>query len=74
MTNRVRAYLPGSQASLEAEWKRELWRLHGIRFDALYYITNMPISRFPEWLIDSGNLETTWSGSLRRSILPRSAV
>ena len=51
------AYLPGSQASLEAEWKRELWRLHGIRFDALYCITNMPISRFLEWLIDSGNLE-----------------
>lgn len=40
------------------EWKRELWRLHGIRFDALYCITNMPISRFLEWLIDSGNLET----------------
>ena len=55
VTNPVGAFLPGSQASLEAEWKRELWRLHGVRFDALYCITNMPISRFLEWLIDSGN-------------------
>jgi len=57
VTNPVGAFLPGSQASLETEWKRELWRLHAIRFDALYTITNMPISRFLEWLIDSGNLE-----------------
>jgi radical SAM/Cys-rich protein len=56
VTNPVGAFLPGSQASLEREWKRELWRLHEIRFDALYCITNMPISRFLEWLIDSGNL------------------
>jgi radical SAM/Cys-rich protein len=58
VTNPAGAYLPGSQGSLETEWKRELWRLHGIRFDALYCITNMPISRFLEWLLDSGNLET----------------
>ena len=57
VTNPVGAFLPGSQASLEAEWKRELWRIHEIRFDALYCITNMPISRYLEWLIESGNLE-----------------
>ena len=57
VTNPVGAYLPGSQASLEAEWKRELWRIHQVRFDALYCITNMPISRYLEWLIESGNLE-----------------
>src|SRR5687767_14264263 len=57
VTNPVGAFLPGSQASLEGEWKRELWRLHEIRFEALYTIANMPISRFLEWLIDSGNLE-----------------
>jgi radical SAM/Cys-rich protein len=57
VTNPVGAYLPGSQASLEAEWKRELWRTHQVRFDALYCITNMPISRYLEWLIESGNLE-----------------
>jgi radical SAM/Cys-rich protein len=57
VTNPVGAFLPASQASLEAEWKRELLRNHGIRFDALYCITNMPISRYLEWLIASGNLD-----------------
>ena len=57
VTNPVGAFLPGSQASLEAEWKRELLRNHGIRFDSLFAITNMPISRFLEWLEQSGNLE-----------------
>jgi radical SAM/Cys-rich protein len=28
-----------------------------VRFDALYCITNMPISRYLDWLIESGNLE-----------------
>jgi radical SAM/Cys-rich protein len=57
VTNPVGAFLPGVQASLEREWKRELMRLHGVRFDALYCITNMPISRYLEWLLESGNLE-----------------
>jgi len=57
VTNPVGAFLPANQGSLEQEWKRELLRLHGVRFDALYSITNMPISRFLEWLIQSGNLE-----------------
>ncbi|MFN0063593.1 MAG: arsenosugar biosynthesis radical SAM (seleno)protein ArsS [Myxococcaceae bacterium] len=57
VTNPVGAFLPARQASLEAEWKRELLRLHGIRFDALYCITNMPISRYLEWLMASGNFE-----------------
>jgi len=56
VTNPVGAYLPPPQASIEAEWKRELQRRHGVRFDALYCITNMPISRYLEWLIESGNL------------------
>ena len=57
VTNPAGAYLPAGQASLEREWKRELDRLYGIRFDALHTITNMPISRFLEWLVDSSNLE-----------------
>ena len=58
VTNPVGAFLPGAQASLEKEWKRELMRLHRVRFDALYCITNMPISRYLEWLMESGNLES----------------
>jgi radical SAM/Cys-rich protein len=57
VTNPVGAWLPAGQASLEAEWKRELARQHGIVFDALYTITNMPISRYLEWLMESGNFE-----------------
>ncbi len=57
VTNPVGAFLPANQASMEAEWKRELLRNHGLRFDSLYALTNMPISRFLEWLQQSGNLE-----------------
>ena len=57
VTNPVGAFLPSNQASLEADWKRQLERLHGIRFNRLYTITNMPISRYLEWLIDTDNLE-----------------
>ncbi|MBA3500998.1 MAG: arsenosugar biosynthesis radical SAM protein ArsS [Myxococcota bacterium] len=57
VTNPVGAYLPAKQRSLEREWKRELARLHGVTFDALYSITNMPISRYLEWLESTNNLE-----------------
>jgi radical SAM/Cys-rich protein len=57
VSNPVGAFLPGGQASLEAEWKREMQRLYDVRFDALYTITNMPISRYLEWLQESGQLE-----------------
>ena len=40
-----------------APWIALLARNHGIVFDNLYTITNMPISRFLEWLDESGNLE-----------------
>ncbi len=57
ITNPVGAFLPGNQATLEADWKQVLQRQHGIFFDRLYTITNMPISRFLEYLEDSGNLD-----------------
>ena len=64
VTNPVGAFLPGAQASLQREWKHELWRRYGVRFDGLYTITNMPISRYLEWLLESGNLE----GYMRRLV------
>jgi radical SAM/Cys-rich protein len=57
VTNPVGAFLPASQPSLERDWKRELERRHGVTFNSLYTITNMPISRYLEWLERSGNLE-----------------
>jgi radical SAM/Cys-rich protein len=56
VANPVGAFLPGGQASLEREWKRELDRRFGVRFDALFTITNMPISRYLEWLVETNNL------------------
>ena len=57
VTNPAGAFLPAAQASLEREWKREMKRRHGIVFDSLYTITNMPISRYLEWLMRTGNLQ-----------------
>ncbi|HEX6852736.1 MAG TPA: arsenosugar biosynthesis radical SAM (seleno)protein ArsS [Candidatus Polarisedimenticolaceae bacterium] len=55
--NPVGAFLPGSQASLEREYKRELQSRHGVVFDRLFTITNMPISRFLEFLERQGQVE-----------------
>jgi radical SAM/Cys-rich protein len=57
VTNPVGAYLPGNQSALEADWKRTLKRRYDIVFNSLYTITNMPISRFLEFLVESGNFE-----------------
>lgn len=55
--NPVGAFLPSAQAALEADFKRALKKEHGIDFNNLYVITNMPISRFLEYLIESGNYQ-----------------
>ena len=58
VTNPVGSFLPGPQKALEADWKRELRRRFGITFNSLYTITNMPISRYLQYLAESGNLQT----------------
>lgn len=55
--NPVGAFLPPKQGAIEAQFKKELRTRHGIEFNRLYTITNMPISRFLEFLIESGNYE-----------------
>lgn len=55
--NPVGAFLPPKQEAIEAQFKKELRTRHGIEFNRLYTITNMPISRFLEFLIESGNYE-----------------
>lgn len=54
VTNPVGAFLAGNQASLEAEWKAALSRNHGVTFDRLLALNNMPISRYLEWLEEKG--------------------
>lgn len=46
--------LPPDQAALEADYRRELATRFGIEFTRLFTITNMPISRFLEDLLQQG--------------------
>jgi radical SAM/Cys-rich protein len=57
VSNPAGAFLGASQASAEREWKEALLRQHGVRFDRLFVLNNMPIARFLEWLQATGNLE-----------------
>ena len=52
------AFLPGSQAALEAEFKRRLSSGFGIEFNNLFCITNLPVSRYLEYLVESGNYDS----------------
>jgi radical SAM/Cys-rich protein len=71
--NPVGAFLPGDQASLERDYRRELQGRHGIVFDRLYTISNMPISRFLEHLDRTGNLQR-YMELLVTSFNPRAAA
>lgn len=58
MSNPVGAFLSSNQAKLEQEWKAGLLKYHGVTFDRLITLNNMPISRYLEWLEASGNLQS----------------
>ncbi|MEE9372725.1 MAG: arsenosugar biosynthesis radical SAM (seleno)protein ArsS [Saprospiraceae bacterium] len=49
------AFLPADQDTLQAEFKRQLKRKYDIVFNLLYCITNLPVNRFLDYLITSGN-------------------
>lgn len=55
--NPVGAFLPPPQSSVEGDFKREMLARYGVRFNNLYTITNMPISRYLDYLRRSGNEE-----------------
>src|SRR5438046_9916740 len=48
--NPVGAFLPGPQAELETDYKREFFAHFGIGFNKIYTITNLPIGRCAGWL------------------------
>tara|TARA_R110002072_G_scaffold2011_1_gene16915 strand:+ start:7180 stop:8091 length:912 start_codon:yes stop_codon:yes gene_type:complete len=52
--NPVGPVLPPPQQGLEADYRRELAARFGIRFNELFTITNMPISRFGAVLLAQG--------------------
>lgn len=55
--NPTGAFLPGDQHQLERDFKHELKKHFDIDFNSLFTITNIPISRFLDFLIESGNYE-----------------
>ena len=55
--NPVGAFLPPKQEAIETQFRKELQTRYDIQFNRLYTITNMPISRFLEFLLESGNYE-----------------
>jgi radical SAM/Cys-rich protein len=71
--NPVGAFLPPKQEAIEVQFRKELRTRHGIEFNHLYTITNMPISRFLEFLVESGNYEQ-YMGRLANAFNPTAAA
>lgn len=55
--NPMGAFLPGDQAQLQRDFKKELKEHFDVDFNNLFTITNIPISRFLDFLLESGNYE-----------------
>lgn len=55
--NPTGAFLPGDQMQLQRDFKKELKEHFDIDFNNLLTITNIPISRYLDFLIESGNYE-----------------
>ena len=51
------AFLPGDQMALENDFKKALMEDFSVEFNQLFTITNLPISRFLDYLIASENYE-----------------
>ena len=55
--NPAGAFLPPSQTSLQQEFKTALKKDFDISFNELFAITNLPVSRYLDYLLQSGNYE-----------------
>jgi radical SAM/Cys-rich protein len=49
--------LPAEQAVLEADFRRQLSSRHGVEFNRLYTMTNVPLKRFKEQLKQAGTYD-----------------
>lgn len=79
--NPVGAFLPGDPRDLEDDFRRALGERHGVRFDRLVSLANMPIRRFREWLERTGQrgryqraLEEAFNPATVPSLMCRSTV
>jgi radical SAM/Cys-rich protein len=57
VANPTGAFLPVPQAQAEKKFKFDLERKWGITFNNLYTFANVPLGRFRDWLVASGNYE-----------------
>jgi radical SAM/Cys-rich protein len=55
--NPAGAFLPPNQEQMERDFRSELKKSYDLDFNHLFCITNMPISRYLEYLLNSGNYE-----------------
>lgn len=70
ISNPTGAFLPPTQKGVEERFRayvREKW---GIVFNNLFILANVPLGRFREWLIDSGNFDN-YLDRLASSFNPR---
>jgi radical SAM/Cys-rich protein len=57
VSNPTGAFLPTPQGRMEQRFREVLKKKWGIVFNHLYSFANMPLGRFRQWLLQSGNLE-----------------
>jgi len=63
------ACLPADQASLENEYRLRLREEYGIEFNRLYCLTNCPVGRYLDYLVNSDNFDN-YMCKLRQSFNP----
>ena len=71
--NPTGAFLPGDQGELERTFKLKLKEGWDISFNSLFAITNLPVSRFLEYLVASGNYEN-YMNELANAFNPEAAL
>jgi radical SAM/Cys-rich protein len=58
VSNPTGAFLPTPQGQMEQRFREILTKKRGIVFNHLYSFANVPLGRFRQWLLQSGNLES----------------
>ncbi|MEN8245206.1 MAG: arsenosugar biosynthesis radical SAM (seleno)protein ArsS [Thermodesulfobacteriota bacterium] len=57
VSNPTGAFLPPSQEQTEKRFKEQLARKWGLHFNQLFSFANVPLGRFSDWLVASGNFD-----------------
>lgn len=57
VSNPTGAFLPGSQSQTEERFRQVLEKKWGVFFNHLFNFANVPLGRFRQWLLQSGNFE-----------------